>query len=62
MNAKQLIKKIEDAGWEFEREGKGSHKIYKHPKTGKIISVPYHGSEDLSKGLLMKLLKQAGLR
>ncbi len=61
MNAKQLIKKFGDAGWEFDREGKGSHKIYKHPTKG-IISIPYHGSKDIPTGLLNKLLKQAGLK
>jgi mRNA interferase HicA len=62
MNAKQFIKKLEKDGWYLEREGKGSHKIYKHPKKEATISVPYHGTEELGKGLENKLLKQAGLK
>ena len=62
MNAKELIKRMEENGWRFEREGKGSHKIYRNPKYDYPISVPFHGSKDIAKGLLRKLLKQAGLK
>jgi predicted RNA binding protein YcfA (HicA-like mRNA interferase family) len=62
MTAGQFIKLIEKRGWRFEREGKGSHKIYKHPGFKDPISVPFHGKEDLGKGLLNKLKKQAGLK
>ncbi|MBD0367759.1 MAG: type II toxin-antitoxin system HicA family toxin [Flavisolibacter sp.] len=62
MNAKQLIKKMEEKGWKFVREGKGSHRIFEHPDYKDPISVPYHGSKDLATGLLQKLLKQAGLK
>lgn len=61
MNAKELVKKIEANGWKFEREGKGSHKIYKNPGYEYPLSIPFHGSKDLPKGLLQKLLKQSGV-
>ena len=62
MTAKQLVKMMEDKGWYFIREGKGSHRIYGHKNKDYHISVPFHGSEDIAKGLLNKLLKQAGLK
>ncbi len=62
MKARELAKCIEEVGWYFEREGKGSHKIYKHPNYEHIISVPFHSKKDLGKGLLQKLKKQAGLK
>lgn len=62
MNAKDFIKLVEKRGWLFERDGKGSHKIYKHPDFDHILSVPYHGTKDIPKGLLEKLKKQAGLK
>ncbi len=30
MTANELTKEMEKIGWYFEREGKGSHKIYRH--------------------------------
>ena len=62
MTAGEFIKLIEKSGWKFEREGKGSHKIYKHPGFQYPISVPFHSKKDLGKGLLNKLMKQAGLK
>lgn len=62
MNAKQLVKLMEEKGWHFAREGKGSHMIYKHRDYSYPISVPFHGSKDLGKGMLRKILKQAGIK
>ena len=60
MNSKDLIKKLESAGWSL-RSVKGSHAIYKHPLRGGHISVP-HPKRELGVGLLKKMLKQAGLK
>jgi mRNA interferase HicA len=62
MKALELIKQMEAIGWKFEREGKGSHRIYKHESYDYPISIPYHGSKEIAKGLLEKLKKQAGLK
>ncbi len=62
MTAQQFVKLIEKSGWYFEREGKGSHKIYKHANFQNPISVPFHGKNDLGKGLLNKLKKEAGVK
>lgn len=59
MNSKQLIKQLEQDGWTL-RSAKGSHHIFVHPTKPGHISVP-HPKTDLGKGLLAKLLKQAGL-
>ena len=40
---------------------KGSHRYYKSPHTGKIVtSIPMHPG-DLNRSLLKKILKQVGL-
>ena len=62
MIASEFVKLIEKSGWVFEREGKGSHKIYKHPGFPNIISVPFHSKKDLGKGLVQSLKKQAGFK
>ena len=60
MTSKELIKKLEKAGWHEVRQS-GSHKIFKHAESPETISVPFH-NKDLGTGLVNKILKQAGLK
>ncbi|MDD5268553.1 MAG: type II toxin-antitoxin system HicA family toxin [Methylococcales bacterium] len=60
MNSKELIKQLENDGWTL-RGVKGSHHIFVHPVKPGHLSVP-HPKSELGKGLLNKLLKQAGLK
>lgn len=60
MNSKQLIKQLESDGW-ILRGVKGSHHIFVHPIKPGHLSVP-HPKNDMGKGLINKLLKQAGLK
>lgn len=60
MNSRELIKQLENDGWTL-RGIKGSHHIFVHPAKPGHLSVP-HPKGELGKGLLNKLLKQAGLK
>jgi predicted RNA binding protein YcfA (HicA-like mRNA interferase family) len=59
MTAKELEKLLKANGWYVDRQS-GSHKTFKHPGKPQIITVPVHKG-DLKKGLLLKLMKLAGL-
>lgn len=45
-------------GWTEVRQA-GSHIIYE--KNGKRVTVPYHGSKEMKKGLVLKIKKEMGL-
>lgn len=55
-----LIAKLQKAGWELCNV-RGSHHVYRHSERPGHISVP-HPQKDLGRGLLHKLMKQAGLK
>ncbi|MBR1477436.1 MAG: type II toxin-antitoxin system HicA family toxin [Lachnospiraceae bacterium] len=59
MDGKELLKLMRNNDWEEVRV-EGSHHIMK--KGNKEISVPVHGSKSIKKGLLNKILKDAGLK
>ncbi|MBI5023592.1 MAG: type II toxin-antitoxin system HicA family toxin [Candidatus Omnitrophica bacterium] len=60
MDGKQLIKILQEYGWELDRI-KGSHHIL--TKKGKrSIPVPVHGNKDLPHGLINAIVKQAGIK
>ena len=56
----ELIRQLTKEGWTLHRVA-GSHHIFKHTTKPGHISVP-HMKADLGKGLIYKLLKQAGLK
>jgi len=60
MSSEEVIRRLKQAGWTL-RGVKGSHYIFVHPERPGHISVP-HPRKDLGKGLVNKLLKQAGLK
>jgi len=58
---RDLIKLLEDDGW-FLVNTVGSHRQYKHPiKQGKV-TVAGKLSDDIRKGTLASILRQAGLK
>lgn len=60
MKSSELHRKITRAGWKFLKQDSTSHIHYE--KDGKIIIVPFHGSDEVGKGIAHKILKQAGLK
>ena len=61
MKSSELLRILQKDGW-YRVSHEGSHILMKHPiKQGKI-SFPYHGSKEVGKGLLKRLLKDAGIK
>jgi len=42
-------------------QGKGSHRVYRHPSKKGIVTIPWH-SRDIPRGTAHNILKQAGIR
>lgn len=60
MKYRELTELLKVAGWEFERNGKGSHKVWR--KGNLIIPVPDHGGKEINPGLVKAIKKQAGIK
>ena len=62
MKVSEVIKIIEDDGWFLVRQ-KGSHRQYKHRIKKGLVTVASHKmSDDIAKGTLNSILKQAQLK
>lgn len=59
LTPRDIIKLLEERGFVLDRV-KDSHHIYYHPNTGHRTVVPLH-KQDLPKGTLLSILKQAGI-
>jgi predicted RNA binding protein YcfA (HicA-like mRNA interferase family) len=61
MKVKEIIKIIEQGGW-FMVRSKGSHRQYKHNNKEGIVTIAGNLNDDLAKGTLNSILKQAKLK
>jgi predicted RNA binding protein YcfA (HicA-like mRNA interferase family) len=60
MKVRDVLKLIEADGW-YRIKAKGGHRQYKHAHKRGRVTVPGHLNEDLARGTLRSVLKQAEL-
>jgi predicted RNA binding protein YcfA (HicA-like mRNA interferase family) len=56
--AKKIIKLLSTLGFVVVQK-RGSHVVMKHPD-GRITVIPVHAGEEISRGLLMKIMEDTG--
>lgn len=57
----EVLKLLKKDGWVLYRNG-SRHDLYRHPTKPNQIPIPRHGSQELPKGTLNNILKDAGLK
>ena len=60
LKPKEMERIILADGWVFKSQ-EGSHRHYVHPEKHGKVTIPFH-NKDLSKGVELSILKQAGLK
>jgi predicted RNA binding protein YcfA (HicA-like mRNA interferase family) len=58
---RDVIRILEKDGW-FLARTRGSHRQYKHLAKRGVVTVAGHENDDIAKGTLNSVLKQAGLK
>ncbi len=61
MKIKEIIKLIEEDGWSLVVQ-RGSHKQYKHSLKKGRVTIAGKSSDEVAKGTLNSILKQAQLK
>ncbi len=57
---RDIVKKLKQLGFQFDRQAKGSHEIWWNPKNRKRTTLPNHPG-DIPEGTLKAILKQANI-
>ena len=57
---REVVTRLHNFGFEFDRHARGSHEIWWNPKTHCRTTVPHHPG-DLPEGTLRAILRQAGI-
>ena len=60
ISPKKIIKMLLDLGFQNIRS-KGSHHFFLNSKTGETTTIPIHGNENLSVGLIKEIMKDINL-
>jgi predicted RNA binding protein YcfA (HicA-like mRNA interferase family) len=55
-----IVRKLKNAGFQFDRNAKGSHEIWRNPVTRLRTTIPNHPG-DMPEGTLRAILKQANV-
>ncbi|HVB51563.1 MAG TPA: type II toxin-antitoxin system HicA family toxin [Acidimicrobiales bacterium] len=61
MKVREIIKMLEENGWFLSRQ-RGSHRQFHHRSKPGCVTVPGHLSDDVPRGTLTSIMRQAGLR
>jgi len=61
MKLREVIKLIENDGWYLVRT-RGSHRQYRHSTKMGLVTISGHLNDNIAKGTLNSVLKQAGLK
>jgi len=56
----EVIKRLRQFGYVFDRPGPGSHEVWINIRTRKRITLPRH-SKDMAEGTLRTILRDAGI-
>jgi len=57
---REVIARLRQAGFEFDRQAKGSHEIWYNPVTHRRTTVPNHPGT-IPRGTLHAIIREAGI-
>lgn len=57
----ELVRRLKKHGFEELRSGKGSHRQFWNPSTKRVLTIAMHTKKEVGKGLLNRILKDAGI-
>jgi predicted RNA binding protein YcfA (HicA-like mRNA interferase family) len=57
---REIVKRLRQLGFDFDRQAAGSHEIWFCPATHRYTTIPNHPG-DMPEGTLRAILKQAGI-
>ena len=55
-----LTRLVEKQGFVFVRS-RGSHHIFRHPESGRRVTIPVHSGKIIPPGTLLNILREAGI-
>ena len=61
MTYRELTRKLRRLGCEFDRQGRGSHEVWRNPATRSRTAIPNQRGKDLKPGTIGSILRDLGV-
>ncbi len=42
---REVVRRLRTFGFQFDRQGPGSHEIWRHSQTGRKVTIPHHSGD-----------------
>ena len=55
---RDVARRLRHFGYGFDRQGPGSHEVWRHAQTGRKVTIPRH-ARDMAEGTLRAILREA---
>jgi predicted RNA binding protein YcfA (HicA-like mRNA interferase family) len=57
---REVARRLRSFGWAFDRQGPGSHEVWRHPERGRHVTIPHH-ARDMAEGTLRAILRETDI-
>ena len=57
---KEVVRRLRELGFQFDRQAAGSHELWRHSWDGRKVTIPHHPG-DVPEGTLRAILREAGI-
>jgi predicted RNA binding protein YcfA (HicA-like mRNA interferase family) len=57
---REVVRRLRLHGYAFDRQGLGSHEIWRHVVTGRKVTLPHH-TRAMAEGTLRAILREAAI-
>lgn len=57
---REVAGRLRAFGFAFDRQGPGSHEVWRHSVGGRKVTLPHH-ARDMAEGTLRAILREAGI-
>ncbi len=57
---REVARRLRTFDYQFDRQGPGSHEVWRHALTGRKVTLPHHAGE-MAEGTLRAILREADI-
>ncbi len=61
LSYQEVTRRLQQLGFRFYRQGKGSHELWVRDRDGRVVPVPHHKGKAIRKGTIRAIIREVGV-